>query len=514
MKVYILWQFTHFIDMARRMQVDEDDGRGEVASSSGNAKHKVIVIGSIVGIVLLFIFLMMVRKTASVGQAVYVEQSVAEKDVVPNGVVGKDEVVVWGGFSKATAAKDDVVTIPLYLISASGQEVTAIDMNVGYDKNMLSIEPVDVANALPSGEWIGKPIEIAQDISSGKQVSLMSNGGMKNQFASVSFKVKGDYVDKDILSSVTFTMAKVTGIDSATGVKFVAGVKNPVITTIIVIVPKCVDNDNDGYGAKGTDRRACNKVGDKKLIFSNKDGIPFDCNDDPNKYGGQMAPDLQESCDGLDNNCDGKVDDGLTGGWNDNLNGVCLGKKLCAPDVIGKEGWKNSYEVKDATKNIIMFSDNFGKSYSQLDLYESAAESKCDFFDNNCDGVVNDGLPNCKIGGEGGNVPKGLLPTGNVFLTYGGDDDFAEQKIDNLDVSLLYVLKDARDAAEPLGDVGKAPFMSKVKGTLVWVCDSGMYYVFVNGKYEKHWYKGKKEAKSKMNVNKGKLVEDGQELMC
>jgi|GEM_PF-3540866 len=504
--------------MAKRDEEDEGD-----VQSSGSSKHKVIVILTGVGILLLFVLMLMLKKMGSVGHAVYVEQKdvVAVNDAVgATGIVDKNKVVIWPEFSQATVAKDDIITIPLYLMSAVGQEVTAIDMNVGFEKTMLSIDSTVLpADKLPTGEWIGKPIEVAADISAGKQVSLMSNGGMKSGgvFATVSFRVVGSYVDKDILSSVTFDIVKVTGVDA--GVKYVAIVDKPKITANVIIVPQCNDVDKDGYGKPNTDQRACGKRAVDSAVAKTGVGGFSDC-DDANIV---INPGATEVCNGWDDNCnddsekvwdnDAKtgVDMGLVGVWNDNLQGVCYGKKLCEPAVVGKKGWVNSYDAKDQTKNTIAFNDGV-KSYTQSELFEKALESKCDFFDNNCDGVVNEKLGDCKIGGGG--IPSGLLPTGNAFLTYGADDDFAVQKLDNLDVSLLYILKDVRDPAEPLGDAGKAPFISKVKGTPVWVCDSGVYYVFVGGKYETHWYKGKKVFEAGMSVAGGKLMQNGQMVVC
>lgn len=491
--------------MAKRLE-EEDEVPGS-ASASASAKHKVIVILAMTGIVLLFVLLLMVRKTASVGQAVYVEQKVVQTDVVASGIVEKGKVVIWADFSKITAAKGDIVVVPLYLASASGQEVTAIDMKVTYDSKYFSVENN------PTGEWIGKPEEIAADISAGLQVSLQSTGGMKSGgvFATIPFKVIGESSGLDISSGLSFEFVKVTGVEA--GVKFLASVI-PNVNANVIIVPKCDDGDGDSYGKPSTDQRACGKRDSDSATAKLGNGVFSDC-DDAVKL---INPGAIEVCDGKDNNCVGGVDEGLEGEWNSDLEGVCYGKKICASDASGKVGWLNSYEVTDVNLNKIMFSDGSGTSYTQSELYQptlpgvDVAEAKCDFFDNDCDGKVNDGLVNCKIGG--GEIPSGLLPTGNAFITYGLDTEMLSQKIDNLDVSLLYVLKDVRDVAEPLGDVGKTPYSSKVKGTPVWVCDSGVYYVYVNGMYEKHWYNGKKEVVNGMSVEKGKLLLNGQLLLC
>lgn len=60
-----------------------------------------------------------------------------------------------------------------------------------------------------------------------------------------------------------------------------------------------VDRDNDGFGTDPL-QYVCN-VGENQALNS------LDCNDDD----AGVSPDSPEMCDGLDNNCDGRVDEGL-----------------------------------------------------------------------------------------------------------------------------------------------------------------------------------------------------------
>lgn len=64
-----------------------------------------------------------------------------------------------------------------------------------------------------------------------------------------------------------------------------------------------IDADLDGHGAANKPTKACNP-GPGVTVSSD------DCNDDPTKDGAKMFPGNPEVCDGLDNDCNLKVDDG------------------------------------------------------------------------------------------------------------------------------------------------------------------------------------------------------------
>jgi uncharacterized delta-60 repeat protein len=77
-----------------------------------------------------------------------------------------------------------------------------------------------------------------------------------------------------------------------------------------------------------------------------------------------------EVCDGLDNNCDGQADNGLTAPLNDLQVGVCTGSfKTCS----GIGGWVNNY--------------------IGIPNYE-AVEITCDSLNNDCDGQTDEGVKN------------------------------------------------------------------------------------------------------------------------
>ena len=91
----------------------------------------------------------------------------------------------------------------------------------------------------------------------------------------------------------------------------------------------------------------------------------------------------QEVCDGLDNDCNGTVDDGVTGPLCDNQKGVCAGAtKTCG----GTAGWVGSC---DGT--------NYGAAATANGQTYEADEKLCDGLDNDCDGVIDEGC-DCQQG--------------------------------------------------------------------------------------------------------------------
>jgi hypothetical protein len=128
------------------------------------------------------------------------------------------------------------------------------------------------------------------------------------------------------------------------------------------------DNDHDGYGDPGNEKPACNQPADYVTDSS-------DCDDN----NAQISPSAQERCDGIDNDCDGLVDDedpSLTSStsWYMDEDGDGWGGELV-------------YACSQPTNSVL-----YGGDCNDADssYHPSAPEDCSENIDYNCDGASGD----------------------------------------------------------------------------------------------------------------------------
>lgn len=132
------------------------------------------------------------------------------------------------------------------------------------------------------------------------------------------------------------------------------------------------DNDKDGFGdSKVIPQEAC-----KQPEGYVKDHT--DCNDNDKA----INPKADEICDGIDNDCDGYVDEGLT-------------------EVYYMDFDKDNFGDNNRPKTACSQPDNYVKNNTDCNDYNPEinpkALEKCDNVDNNCNGDIDDNAP-CDAG--------------------------------------------------------------------------------------------------------------------
>ena len=133
-----------------------------------------------------------------------------------------------------------------------------------------------------------------------------------------------------------------------------------------------LDSDNDGYGDLAISLDTC-IVNDPVGYVSNS----MDCNDaDPN-----VNPSMSEICDGIDNNCDGRNNEGLTYyTYYFDSDGDGFGDLAFPMDTC----------IANSPAGYV---DNFEDCNDALAEINPSIPEICDAIDNNCDGRADEGLP-------------------------------------------------------------------------------------------------------------------------
>ncbi len=163
------------------------------------------------------------------------------------------------------------------------------------------------------------------------------------------------------------------------------------------------DADGDGYGDVSDILEACSAP--SGYVADNTD-----CDDSS----GAMHPGLTETCDGIDNNCDGQTDEGV-------LNTYFLD--------ADEDGYGDSNTTTQACSATGLYVENADDCNDLEPLAYTGAVETCDGVDNNCDGETDEGVQNVyylDVDGDGygtASMYGCTLPSGYADLSADCDDD-------------------------------------------------------------------------------------------
>jgi len=129
-----------------------------------------------------------------------------------------------------------------------------------------------------------------------------------------------------------------------------------------------LDTDGDGYGDPATATTSTEAIPPSGYVVD-----ATDCDDTV----ANINPGTSESCDGIDNNCDGTVDEGVTGPYYQDLDGDGYGNAAVANEQCAAGG---GYVASNTDCDDAAVAVNPG------------ATEVCDGTDNNCDEVVDEGV--------------------------------------------------------------------------------------------------------------------------
>jgi hypothetical protein len=170
------------------------------------------------------------------------------------------------------------------------------------------------------------------------------------------------------------------------------------------------DLDHDGYGVGTTTTEACELPADHSTNSE-------DCNDNNNL----VYPGALETCNSLDDNCDGQVDEGLTnacGGCGDTPEEACGGGDEDCDGLFDEIG-SIEYALRNACNKC-----------------ESVPDEVCDNDDNDCDGEIDENLPllDCYLDsdndGYGSTLTQVCYDSCDVgYVTQDGDCDDSDAEI-------------------------------------------------------------------------------------
>ena len=142
-----------------------------------------------------------------------------------------------------------------------------------------------------------------------------------------------------------------------------------------VVLAACTNGDKDD--TDDTDNVNDDTGGSTGGDEIDQDGDGFTEDEDCDDLDADVNPDASETCDGVDNDCDGEIDEGVMDTYYDDADGDGFGDPSSSVDAC------------EALTGTVPNSNDCDDSDSTI---YPGAEELCDGIDNNCDGVVDEDL--------------------------------------------------------------------------------------------------------------------------
>lgn len=387
-----------------------------------------------------------------------------------SGITTETVNTVWVPFSLAYAAQNDTFSIDVMFKTGSSDAVTGATFTLTYDTANFEFVSAPAGNGF---QLLTDP----NTISSGSSIALMSTTGVSGtaRLVTLNFRATGAYNDVEAQHPFTFTFTDFSGVNLGNTAYPIVDTTRSSLSTManIIIAQTCDDTDNDGYGQTGTDLRACPNLGSKDGT-----GATADCNDNLETRGAIIYPGAVEACDGVINNC--------------NALDAIDGSGVDAPSTTLQQGICFGLEQQCITGT---WADNYA---TQLGEKYQESETTCDFYDNDCDGAVNQvnvegvsSLAGCMIGGgTTGPSAVGTIASaipGNVYIDYDTGDMHTVPQLFEISDRLLYNLLWSTRGLADCGVATKKPCDAAFDAnTQVWFCRNNVYYVVAGGTVTKH----------------------------
>ncbi|MGJ5642164.1 pectinesterase family protein [Formosa sp. S-31] len=137
-------------------------------------------------------------------------------------------------------------------------------------------------------------------------------------------------------------------------------------------------SQNNQEGTQGTPKTISFQIVDNDLVNIDNDNDGYSADEDCDDLNALIYPGAEEICDGLDNNCDGQIDEGYT-------------PSIFYADLDG-DGYGDLFAATELCSPTNGYVSNALDCNDQNNSIHPEAQEICDGIDNNCNGIIDEGF--------------------------------------------------------------------------------------------------------------------------